>query len=596
MSANVLMILSLLSGVALFLYGMGVMGDGLKKVAGNQMELILYKLTNSPLKGFLLGTAVTAVIQSSSATTVMVVGFVNSGMMKVSQAVGVILGANIGTSITGWIVCLSYIDAGSGIASFLSSATITAVVAIIGILLHMFAKNDTLVHLGSIMMGFAVLMTGMSMMSGAVSPLRTNPVFIEIMSSLTNPIVGILFGILFAAVLQSVSASVGVLQALSTTGAITFMAAYPMILGMGVGASVPVLLASIGANKNGKRTAVLYLVVCFIGLILGAVLYYPFNGLLNFNFDATIMNPFSIATLNTLYRIIVMTLMLPLYKVIERILFICIPVSESETEDKAEFELLEERFLTNPDVAYEQSMIVMNGMAKNAKKNVIRSLDLIDNYSEEGYRKVLDLEQTLNKYEDKLGNYLMKISTEGVSDEQGRQINKALQAISDFEKIGDYSLNMADVARHMDRRKRKFSLSALDEVTVVSTAAAEIIEITVDGFINGDPKEIRRVFPLNEMITMDCNEIKKRHVLRLKSGECELEKGFELNDLLNDIQQIGNHCANLALDIIKENEADFNLHRFLTKYQKENKSEFMDVLQEYEVKYALQSFSQEASV
>ncbi len=587
MSENVLMILSLLCGVALFLYGMGVMGDGLKKVAGNKMELILYRLTNSPLKGFLLGTAVTVVIQSSSATTVMVVGFVNSGMMKVAQAIGVILGANIGTSITGWIVCLSYIDAGSGIASFLSSSTITAVVAIIGILLHMFAKRDTLVHLGSIMMGFAVLMTGMSMMSSAVSPLRTNPTFIEIMSSLNNPLIGILFGILFAGVLQSVSASIGVLQALSTTGAITFAAAYPMILGMGVGASVPVLLASIGANRNGKRTSLLYLVVCIIGLILGALIFYPFDYLFQWDIQSSIMTPFTIASINTIYRVIVMTLMLPFYKIIEKILFMFIPVTEEETEDKADFELLEERFLTNPEVAYEQSMIVMNGMAKNAKKNVDRALLLLETYSDDGYRKVSDLEQTLNKYEDKLGNYLMAITTEGVSEEDGKAINKSLQAIADFERIGDYALNLADVARSMNTKKLKFSLAATDEVTVVSTATSEIIEITVESFIKNDPHRIRRVFPLNELITLNCNEIKKRHVKRLKSGECEMEKGFELNDLLNDMQQIGNHCANLALDIIKEDESDFNLHRFLRKYQKENKSDFSTLLAEYETKYSI---------
>ena len=310
---NVTMILSLLCGVALFLYGMSEMGDGLKKVAGNQLELILYHLTNSPWKGFLLGTAVTCVIQSSSATTVMVVGFVNSGMMKVSQAIGVILGANIGTAITGWVVCLSYIDAGNGIAALISSATIAAVAAIVGILLHMFAKRETLVHLGTILLGFAVLMTGMSMMSSAVTPLKTNPVFISMMTSLTNPILGILFGIAFAALLQSVSASVGVLQALSVTGAISFQAAFPMILGMGIGASTPILLAAIGANRNGHRTSLVYLLVCTIGMLLGC-LYYPVDEFMHFEMYTAIMNPFSIAALNTIYRMVVMTMMLPFVK------------------------------------------------------------------------------------------------------------------------------------------------------------------------------------------------------------------------------------------------------------------------------------------
>ena len=303
MSDTVLMILNLLCGIALFLYGMGAMGDGLKQVAGNKLELILYKLTNSPLKGFLLGTAVTAVIQSSSATTVMVVGFVNSAMMKVSQAIGVILGANIGTSITGWVVSLSYLESGGGIASFFSSATITAVVAIIGIIFKTFAKKDTFIHLGTIMLGFAVLMTGMSMMSGAVAPLRTNPTFASVMTSLNNPFLGILFGIIFAAILQSVSASVGVLQALSTTGSITFAAAFPMILGMGIGASTPVLLAAMGANRNGKRTSFLYLEASFLGMVLGALLYYPLNAVMHLGWESMVVNPFSIALINTIYRI-----------------------------------------------------------------------------------------------------------------------------------------------------------------------------------------------------------------------------------------------------------------------------------------------------
>lgn len=590
MSDTFMMVLSLLSGVALFLYGMSAMGDGLKQVAGNKLELILYKLTNSPLKGFLLGTAVTAVIQSSSATTVMVVGFVNSGMMKVSQAIGVILGANIGTSITGWVVSLSYLDSGGGIASFLSSATITAVVAIIGILFKTFAKKDTFIHLGTIMLGFAVLMTGMSAMSGAVSPLRSNPTFVNVMTSLNNPFLGIGFGILFAAILQSVSASTGVLQALSTTGAITFGAAYPMILGMGIGASTPVLLAAMGANRNGKRTSFLYLISAFLGMILGAILYYPVDMVMHLGWDSMVVNPFSIAFINTVYRAVTMTMLLPFYKWIEKMIFKAYPITDEEKESTADFDLLEERFLTNPEVAYEQSMIVMDGMAQNAKKNVDRALELLEHYSDEGYRRVSDLEQTLNKYEDKLGNYLVKLMSAGVSLEQGKIINKSLQAISDFEKISDYALNIADVARSMHSKKHKFSLAATDEVTVLATATDEITRITVDGFINNDSKEVKRVFPLKELVSINSNEIKKRHVLRIKSGECEMEKGYELNDLLNDMTRIADHCASLALDIIKEQEQDFNTHRFLRKYQEENNTEYSELLHEYEEKYSIDGF------
>lgn len=586
---NVTMILKLLCGVALFLYGMGEMGDGLKKVAGNQLELILYRLTNSPWKGFLLGTGVTSVIQSSSATTVMVVGFVNSGMMKVSQAIGVILGAQIGTSITGWIICLSYIDAGSGMAALFSSATLTAVVAVIGILFRMFAKKDTLTHLGAIMLGFAVLMTGMSMMSGAVEPLRSNPVFISMMTSLTNPILGILFGIAFAAVLQSVSASVGVLQALSITGAITFQSAYPIILGMGIGASTPILLSAIGASRDGKRTALVYLLADMFGMCLGCICLPLVSGI---GLNSIVMNPFSTAALNSVYRIIVMIFLLPFVHWIEKLIYKVIPVTQDEKENTANFDLLEERFLSNPDVAYEQSMSVMADMANDTKKNVNRAISLLETFDEHNYTRTKELESTLNKYEDKLGNYLVKLMSAGVSLEQSKMINKSLQAISDFEKISDYALDLAHVTRHMHSQKRTFSKDANDELAIIARATEEIIDITVTGFLNNDSRLIKSVFPLREVITVNCNTEKKRHVLRIKSGKCDQSKGYELYDILNDMLRIGEHCASLALDVIKEAEQDFNVHRFLHKYEEQNKEYYRELLHHFEKTYTLELNSQ----
>lgn len=342
MDENVSMVLSLLTGVALFLFGMSSMSDGLKKVAGNKMEMILYKLTNTPLKGFLLGTAVTCAVQSSSAATVMVIGFVNSGMMKFTQAIAVILGANIGTSITGWIVSLSYVE-GAGWASYFSSTTITAAVAVAGMLLHMFAKKDVLKSTGAILLGFAVLMAGMSMMSGAVAPLRTNPVFINTMVALNNPLLAGLFGIAFAAVLQSSSAAVGVIQALSTTGAITFQGAFPMVMGIGIGASFPVLLAAMGSSRAGQRTSLAYLVVSILGMLLGALIYYPLEmtGILGLN--AMVMDPFTIAATNTLYRFITMTLMLPAVRGIRSLIMLLLPVSAAEQEDQPDFEKLDSR-------------------------------------------------------------------------------------------------------------------------------------------------------------------------------------------------------------------------------------------------------------
>ena len=580
------MVLSLLTGVALFLFGMSSMSDGLKKVAGNKMELILYKLTNSPLKGFLLGTAVTCVIQSSSAATVMVVGFVNSGMMKVTQAIGVILGANIGTSITGWIVSMSYLD-GAGWASYFSSSTITAVVAIIGVAWQLFAKKDVFKNSGSILLGFAVLMSGMSMMSGAVAPLRSDPTFINAMSTLSNPILAGLFGILFAGILQSSSAAVGVVQALSTTGAITFNGAFPLIMGIGVGASFPVLLAAVGSSRNGKRTAFMYLLVAAIAMVLGAAVYYPLAAMGVFNMGNMVMNPFSLAAMNSIFRAVTMTLLLPFVKVLKGVIYMIVPADPSETEDLPDFEKLDERLLDNPTVAFERAMEVMDGMAHQSLKNVRRSVKLMESYSKDGYRRVAELEQSLNKYEEKLGKYLVKLTTTSLTREQGESISKALQAIADFEAIGDYALQIADVAKEMDGKKAKFTLDAMDELMMTAAAMEEAMEITVDCYTSNNTQECKRVFPLRELVSVATNGIKKKHIARLQRGECSMENGFYQSDLLTSMQRVVDHCANISLDLVKAGEQDFNMHRFLRKYQEEQKSEYAELLTQYEVKYSI---------
>ncbi|MDE6053832.1 MAG: Na/Pi symporter, partial [Lachnospiraceae bacterium] len=401
---------SLLSGVALFLFGMSLMGDGLKKAAGEKLELILYKLTSTPIKGVLLGTAVTAIIQSSSATTVMVVGFVNSGMMKVAQAIGIIMGANIGTSITGWILCLSYIEGSNGIAQLLSTTTISAVVSIIGILFKMVSKKSTYKNIGDIMLGFSILMFGMQSMSGAVSPLKENPHFVNMLTMFSNPFMGILVGIAFTAVLQSASASIGILQALSVTGAITFASAFPITLGIGVGAACPVLLSSIGTNKNGKRTALIYLMNDLFGMVFWAVIFYSVNAIVRFDFMDRTMSPIAIAILNTVFRLATVMILFPFIKWIEKLVFTLVKDTQEDREEQADFDLLEERFLKYPALAIGQSHTAMNGMAKKARKNIMRAMGLIDNYSEERYNKVQEKENLIDKYEDKLGTYLMQLT------------------------------------------------------------------------------------------------------------------------------------------------------------------------------------------
>ena len=373
---GIMIVLTLLSGVALFLYGMSLMGDGLKRVAGNQLELVLYKLTNTPIKGVLLGTIVTAIIQSSSATTVMVVGFVNSGMMKVAQAIGIIMGANIGTSVTGWILCLSYIDGSSGIAQLLSTATISAVVAIIGIIFKMFVKKANYKNVGDIMLGFAILMVGMQTMSGAVSPLKDNPHFVNLLTKFENPFMGIIVGIAFTAVLQSASASVGILQALSVTGSISFAAALPITMGIGVGAACPVLLSSIGTNKNGKRTALIYLLNDLFGMIFWSIVFYSVNAFVHFKFLNMTMSPIKIAMMNSIFRLATIMILLPCINLIEKLVFRLIKDDPEDLEEQADFDLLEERFLNYPPLAITQSQLAVNGMAKKAYKEACKYGDI----------------------------------------------------------------------------------------------------------------------------------------------------------------------------------------------------------------------------
>ena len=363
---GIMIILTLLSGVALFLFGMSLMGDGLKSVAGNKLELVLYKLTSTPIKGLLLGTAVTAIIQSSSATTVMVVGFVNSGMMKVSQAIGIIMGANIGTSVTGWILCLSYIEGSSGIAQLLSTATISAIVAIIGIIFKMFVKKTTYKNVGDIMLGFAILMVGMQTMSGAVSPLKENPHFVNLLTTFENPFMGIIVGILFTAVLQSASASVGILQALSVTGSISFAAALPITMGIGVGAACPVLLSSIGTNRNGKRTALIYLLNDLFGMVFWSIVFYSVNAVVHFSFMDLTMSPVTVALMNSVFRMATILVLVPFISKIEKLVFWLIKEDPEDLEEQADFDLLEERFLAYPALAITQSHTAMNGMAKKS--------------------------------------------------------------------------------------------------------------------------------------------------------------------------------------------------------------------------------------
>ena len=586
------MVLSLLSGVALFLFGMSLMGDGLKQVAGNKLEAFLYKMTNTPLKGVALGTGVTSVIQSSSATTVMVIGFVNSGMMKLKQAIGIIMGANIGTSITGWILCLSYIEGSNGIAKILSSATIAAVVAVIGTIMRMICKRTTHKNIGNIMLGFAILMTGMQTMSGAVTPLRESKVFIDMLTMFSNPIAGILVGVAFTAVLQSASATVGVLQALSVTGILTFSSAFPIILGIGVGASCPVLVSAIGANKNGKRTALVYLINDLFGLIMWAVVFYSLNAVIHFTFMDQVMTPVSIALLNTVFRLVTVCILFPFINKIEKLVCWLVKDSAEELEDEADFDLLEERLLSYPALAIGQCHRAMNGMAKKVRKNVNRAMNLLNDYQQDKFDKVQRKEDLIDKYESRLGEYLVQLTKREMNTAQTRQVSLYLHTINDFERIGDHASYIAHMSNEMHENHTQFSEEAWDELNVAMEAVREVINITYDAFLNDDKEEAQRITPLGMVIGRLCDELKMHHVARMSKGGCGLEEGAVFTDLLNSFNRIASHCASAMVALLKGDEMDTDIHIHDSKIYPTDNWEYYSYLNEYNQKYDIKSKSE----
>ena len=581
------MVLSLLSGVALFLFGMSLMGDGLKQVAGNKLEAFLYKMTNTPLKGVALGTGVTSVIQSSSATTVMVIGFVNSGMMKLKQAIGIIMGANIGTSITGWILCLSYIEGSNGIAKILSSATIAAVVSVIGTIMRMICKRTTHKNIGNIMLGFAILMTGMQTMSGAVTPLRESKVFIDMLTMFSNPIAGILVGVAFTAVLQSASATVGVLQALSVTGILTFSSAFPIILGIGVGASCPVLVSAIGANKNGKRTALVYLLNDTFGMLIWSIGFYTISAFVHFDFLDNIMSPVSIALLNTVFRLVTVCILFPFINKLEKLVCWLVKDSAEELEDEADFDLLEERLLDYPALAIGQCHRAMSGMAKKLRKNVNRAMNLLNEYQQSKFDKVQRKEDLIDKYESRLGDYLIKLTKHEMNTAQTRQVSLYLHTINDFERIGDHASYIAYMSSDMHENKTQFSEDAWDELNVVMEAVREEINLTCKAFLENDKEMAQRVAPLGMVITTLCDELKMRHVERMSSGRCGLEEGTVFTDILNSFNRIAAHCASAMVALMNSGKENMDTHIHDSKVYPSDSSEYKTYLNEYNQKYEI---------
>ena len=579
-------ILALLGGVALFLFGMSLMGDGLKRVAGNRMELVLYRLTGTPLRGALLGTGVTAVIQSSSATSVMVVGFVNSGMMKLKQAVPVIQGALIGTSITGWIIALSSVS-GASWATLFSTSTLAALMAVAGILMRMFSKRQVHHHVGDILLGFAVLMFGMQDMSGAVEPLKSDPGFIQMMTAFSHPLLGVLVGAAFTAVLQSASAAVGILQALSMTGAIRFDTAYPLILGIAIGSSVPVLLSALGAKADGRRAAFSYLVIELIGALIFGVLYYALNAALNLSIHSLQMNPVNIALVNTLFRVATAAVLLPLDGLIIRLVNCLVKQREDEKMAEGELDRLDERFLQHPALAVEQSRLTVNAMARTSLENVRLAIGLLNQYSEDGMRKVEQIEDLVDRYEDKLGTYLVKLNTHELSRRQNEDVSKYLHTLSDFERISDHAMNIGGVARELKEKQIHFSGAAKKELDVLTAAVQEILELAFGAFMEGDVNKARSVEPLEEQIDVLCDELKLRHVDRLQQGVCSLAQGFVFNDILTNFERVADHCSNLAVAMIELESDEFDTHDYIINLKELHSQQFEQMVEHYSEKYKI---------
>lgn len=579
-------VLSLFSGIALFLFGMTLMGDSLKKVAGNSLELILYKLSGSPIKGILLGAAVTAIIQSSSATSVMVVGFVNSGMMKVKQAISIIMGAIIGTSITGWIISLSSINpSASGALEFLSTETLTAIIAIIGIILRMFTKRSKSKSIGDIMLGFAVLMFGMKTMSTSVEGLRESEVFINVLTNFSNPIIGILVGTGFTAIIQSASAAVGILQALSSTGAITFSIAFPILMGIAIGASVPVVLSSIGTSTDARRSAWSYLVIDVIGCVVVSVLYYGLNAIFNFGIADMRLDTVSIALVNTVFRVVMIVILAPFID--QLVVLMKALIKEEDEEELWDEDRLEEKFLMYPSVALEQTKVVINQMADITKDNVNRACGLLKEYNDKVFNKVKTKEDIIDRYADKLSTYLVKVGGSEMNNEQTAIATKYLQGLVDLERIGDHALNIGELAQKINEEKVQFSKDGIKEIDNIVLAIHDELEVAIEAFKNDDTTLACMVEPFEQVIDDLCDKMKENHVNRIRQGKCTLEHGIIYNDLLGNFERISDHLENIAVEVLEVKAGNHDSHVIKTQYFDNNREEFNKFYKDYSEKYKI---------
>lgn len=547
-------ILKMVGGLALFLYGMDLMGEGLAKASGGKLEKILERLTSNPIKAVLLGAGVTAVIQSSSATTVIVVGFVNSGIMKLEQAVGLIMGANIGTTVTSWLLSLAGIESGNFFINLLKPSSFSPILAIIGVVFLQFLKSDKKKNIGMIMVGFAILMTGMDTMSAAVKPLANVPEFTNILLMFSNPVLGLLAGAILTAIIQSSSASVGILQALCMTGAVTYGTALPIIMGQNIGTCVTAMISGIGASKNARRTALIHLYFNIIGTTIFLIIFYTINAFVDFAFLDTAANAAGIAVIHSVFNITATIVLLPFSKVLVKLA--CLTIRDDKVEEELPdnagrvVSILEPRFLEMPAYATEVCMEASEKMAYLSVKAVVKAMDLLKKYDETEAQKVIDLEEEVDSYEDELGAYMVQLSRKDLAVQESQTLSMMLHSLGDFERLSDHAVTIRNAAEEMSKKGMKFSEHAQQELDEYMIQVRKIMDATISSFKNRDLVAAGSIFPMEEVAEKQSADAKKNHIRRLREGKCTIELGFVQSDLLTSMESIVDHCSNVAETVI----------------------------------------------
>lgn len=575
-------VLTMIGGLALFLFGMNVMGAGLEKSAGGRLKAILAALTASPLRGFFLGLGVTAIIQSSSATTVMVVGFVNSGVMALSQAIGVIMGANVGTTVTAWILSLLGLESSNVFLKLLQPSSFTPMLAIVGVILYMFSSNGKKRDIGSILLGFAVLMFGMMTMSTAVKPLANDPAFTNILLMFSNPLLGVLAGALLTGIIQSSSASVGILQALATTGVVTYGSAIPIIMGQNIGTTVTAMLSSIGTSKNARRAAVVHLYFNIIGTLVFLGLFYGLKALIGFSFTDNTIGTVGIAAVHTAFNLLCTFTMLPFTKGLEKLAYLTI----RDGEKSEIFEPLDDRLLVTPTVAIDQAKKVTIEMADLSRNIISKAIGQIKSFDLETAKYIEESENKTDLYEDRLGTYLINISSRSLSAKESREVSKLLHTIGDFERIADYAVSVQESAREMYDKGIIFTPKAYEELDTITAAVDEVVGLAVECFKLDDPILAAKVEPLEQVVDYLRDTLRDHHIQRLQEGSCHIDSGFVFSDLITDFGRVSDHCSNVAATIIELDKNSFDTHKYLRDIKADN-AMFADDYRNFMNKYAL---------